>query len=165
MVVDGKLQRQELRLRHLHVHLGSVQHKVSKLKSGRRFSLIIQYEWISTAGMETAAAAGVQARNGAFQPRLGQGEGGGKVQIATYDTMGEAEASLAYAREHGVNEAREKFPGRSRLVKWSTADVKKLLKYAAKHRSSARKGGMDWSKWSHPRLTTLAARKKLPRLR
>ena len=98
----GKLQRQELQLGHLHVHLGSVQHKVSKLKSGRRFSLIIQYEWISTAGMETAAAAGVQARNGAFQPRLGQGEGGGKVQIATYDTMGEAEASPRSARHSAM---------------------------------------------------------------
>ena len=67
MVVDSKLQRQELQLGHLHVHLGSVQHKVSELKRvvGVFLSLF------NTNGsarrvwkQQVAAAVGVTASNG-----------------------------------------------------------------------------------------------------
>ena len=162
LLEHGKFQRKELKPRHAYAHPGSTRHKVSKVKSGRRFSLIAHY----SLGNTTTAGAdvGVSVHHGKFVASVPSGPSGVNKYIGLYATREEAQLSAAFAREHGLHAAKAKFPcstaaGGPGFSPWTTADDKKLRKYKERYKGKGPRGRIDWSKWNHPRFSREAARK------
>ena len=160
----GKLRKQELKPRHLHAHLGNIRHKVNKVTSGRRFSLIMHYD---VRGMlrKSDSAVGIVVRNNGsqklFMPALHVDYT--KHYLGSYASFAEAASARQFAQQHGVAAAKAKYPSNIPQT-WTKSDLAKLRNYVNKHRRNTNTGRIDWSKWCHPTLTARQATTKRNKL-
>jgi len=161
MRVDGKMEQQTLKVRHAYLHRGSTRHKVTKVKTGRRYSMIVHFDR-SIKKEDRGAAVGVHCKGqaGSFSARFQN------RHIGNYDSHAAAEKAMAIARARGGEAARAEVPRRLNgqyggPVGWSTEDLAMVFKYVKEHRRAARPSQTDWRSWSHPRMTAKQAKRVL----